>query len=198
MISSISAAILSGGEGKRFKGKPKTELTVGGRMIILRMLDVIGDIFDEIIIVSNSGENYSDVEKCKIIGDIFPGSGPLGGIHAAMKESEKEALFIFAGDMPFLNKDLIIKQIEEFSGNDSPAMVPVLNDLAEPLHAIYRSSLADEIEKILQEPGKHSVRDLIDKINAGFMIIPDSPEMKMSFFNINDPSDLDQAELFLR
>ena len=41
--------------------------------------------------------------------DEILGAGPLGGIHAAMKASSNDSIFVFAGDMPFLDKDIIIK-----------------------------------------------------------------------------------------
>jgi molybdopterin-guanine dinucleotide biosynthesis protein A len=193
MKYSISAVILAGGEGRRFRGKPKTEIIVGGRKIIVRMLDVISKIFDETFIVTNSPEIYSGIENCRIIGDIYNQSGPLGGIHAAMKASEKEALFVFAGDMPFLDKDLIINQIERFEESHDSAIVTVLNDLEEPLHAIYRTSLLNEIEKLLEGPGTPAVKDFLKIIRAGYMILPSAPEILKAFTNINSHSDLEQA-----
>jgi len=189
----FSAVILAGGEGNRFGGKQKTEIIIGGRKIISRMLDVIKGIFDEIIIVTNSPEVCYGIENCRIIGDIYNQSGPLAGIHAAMEASEKEALFVFAGDMPFLDKDLIINQIGRFEGSDDSAVVPVLNDLEEPLHAIYRTSLLNEIEKLLEGPGTPAVKDFLKIINAGYMILPSTPEIFKAFTNINSHSDLEQA-----
>lgn len=197
MIYNISAVILAGGENKRFRRKPKTEIIVGGRKIISRMLDVIREIFDEIIIVTNSPEKYADLGKCKITGDIYLKSGPLGGIHSAMRTSQKGALFIFAGDMPFLDKDLIISQITKFGDSNALAMVPVINDLEEPLHAIYRNSLSGEIEKILEGPGNISIKDFLNSIHTEYFIVPASPENLKVFSNINTPSDLEKAELNL-
>jgi len=198
MKYNISGVILAGGEGKRLGDKPKTEIIIGGRKIISRMLDVIRDIFNDIIIVANSPERYSELENCRIIGDIYPGSGPLGGIHAAMKASEKEAVFVFAGDMPFLNKDLIIRQIGKYTKNKMPAMVPVLNGLEEPLHAIYKNSLSDKIEEILREPAKPAIKDFLKNIRIGHMELQSSLEIMKAFTNINTSSDLEKAELFVK
>jgi molybdopterin-guanine dinucleotide biosynthesis protein A len=193
MKYSISAVILAGGGGRRLAGKPKTEIIIGGRKIISRMLDVISEIFDETFIVTNSPEIYSGIENSRIIVDIYNQSGPLGGIHAAMKASGKEALFVFAGDMPFLDKDLIINQIGRFKESDDSAIVPVLNDLEEPLHAIYRTSLLNEIEKLLEGPGTPAVKDFLKIIRAGYMILPSTPEILKAFTNINSHSDLERA-----
>ena len=195
MKYNISGVILAGGEGKRLGDKPKTEIIIGGRKIISRMLDVIRDIFNDIIIVTNSPERYSEFENYRIIGDIYSGSGPLGGIHAAMKASEKEALFVFAGDMPFLNKDLIIRQIEKYTGSNMSAMVPVLNELEEPLHAIYKNSLAGEIEKILKGSTNPIMKDFLEKIRTGHLELQPSLEIMKAFTNINTSSDIEGAEL---
>jgi len=194
MTYNISAAILAGGESTRFKGVPKTEIIVGGRKIISRMLDVIRDIFDEIIIVANSPERFTDTGVCKVVKDVYPNKGPLGGIHSAMKASGKEALFVFAGDMPFLDNSLIISQINIYSAGSASAIVPVMNSLEEPLHSIYRNSLLSETEKLLEEPGIPSVKDFLKRINPLYIDLKTSPENKRAFMNINYPSDIDEAE----
>ncbi len=189
----ISAVILAGGEGMRFGGKPKTEIIIGGRKIISRMLDVIRQILDEIIIVTNSPDIYSGIENCRIIGDIYSKSGPLGGIHTAMKASEKEAIFVFAGDMPYLDKELIINQIKKYAGSGYSAVVPVLNNLEEPLHAIYKTSLLNELEKLLNGPGKPAVKDFLKNIKPGYLELASTPEILKAFTNINSHSDLERA-----
>jgi molybdopterin-guanine dinucleotide biosynthesis protein A len=110
----ISGAILAGGDNKRFGGKIKANETIGGGKIIDRIVKTLSQVFDEIILVTNSPLEFNQWRSLKIIGDQYKGVGPLGGIHAAMKASQADAVFIFAGDMPFLCKDLIIKQIELF------------------------------------------------------------------------------------
>jgi len=198
MGKSISAVILAGGEAKRFNGIPKTEILIGGRRIIDRMLNVLGDLFDEIIIVSNTAEQYSVLEKCKSVADIYAGFGPLGGIHAAMKKSSKEAVFVFGGDMPFLDKNLIISQMGMFMESEDPALVPLLNELEQPLHAIYLNSLSDEIEKVLNSPGKHSIKYFLDRVNPVYMKLPETRNMEKALLNINTPAEAEQAENLLK
>ena len=196
MKCNLSAVILAGGESRRIGGKPKTELIVAGEKIISRMLGVIREIFDEIIIVTNSPGRFSKITDCLIIRDIYAGSGPLGGIHAAIKSSGNEALFIFAGDMPFLDKNLINRQIEFFAHTDFQALVPVVNGMTEPLHAIYCKSIIDEAEILLEQKENPSVRDLLEKIRTGYMHLEHSAEVNRSFTNINTLADLRQAENF--
>jgi len=194
MKCTLSAVILAGGEGRRAGGRPKTDLVVGGEKIISRMLIVIREIFDEVIIVTNSPEKFTELRDCRIVTDIFEGSGPLGGIHAAMKSSQSKALFVFAGDMPFLDKSIINRQIEEYYSGSFAALIPVVDTLEEPLHGIYSNSNLDETEKILNGTAKPAVKELLANISTGYMKLPSSPEIIKAFININSLSDLVQAE----
>src|SRR5665647_29134 len=99
MVSNISGVILAGGAGKRFNGIIKPRILIDGKTIISRIIATISEIFDEIIIVTNSPEGFSEFSNCKVISDQLLNKGPLAGIHSALKVSEKEALFVFAGDM---------------------------------------------------------------------------------------------------
>ena len=53
MNGKISAAILAGGAATRFDGRMKSKIIIDGETIISRIISVIRDIFDELIIVTN-------------------------------------------------------------------------------------------------------------------------------------------------
>ena len=87
MIHNISGVILAGGASKRFDGIIKAKIVIDGKTIISRIIETIGEIFDNIIIVTNTPDEFKEFKSCKIIRDHFLNKGPLGGIHSAMKES---------------------------------------------------------------------------------------------------------------
>jgi molybdopterin-guanine dinucleotide biosynthesis protein A len=91
MIPGISGVILAGGNSKRFNGIVKAKIIIEGKTIISRIIETIENIFDEIIVVTNTPKEFQEYTGCKIIGDQFLNKGPLGGIHAALKKSKKEA-----------------------------------------------------------------------------------------------------------
>ena len=146
MNGKISAAILAGGAATRFDGRVKSKIVIDGETIISRMVSVIRDIFDELIIVTNNPEEFSDFNFCSIVRDEIPGAGPLGGIHAAMKASSNDAVFVFAGDMPHLDREIIIKLVDTYEKYDCNALIPVIEENIEPLHSIYRISLAENLD----------------------------------------------------
>jgi len=190
MSDTISGAILAGGSGSRFNGRLKPKIVVEGEIILSRIISVIKDIFDEIIIVTNNPGEFADFNYCKIAEDEILNKGPLGGIHAALKVSSADAVFIFAGDMPYLDRNVILKMIEAYKRSDGDALIPRAGEFIEPLHSIYSQSVIGHLEAYLRSSRSNAVRDYIKLINAEFLQFEDTEIVKRAFTNINSPSDL--------
>jgi len=192
MANSISGVILAGGTNKRFGGITKSNVVVGGKTIISRMISAISDLFDEIIIVTNKPEEFREFIQYIIVEDQYLKAGPLGGIHAALKASSEDAIFVFAGDMPFLDKEIITDQINEFNKTEHDVLIPEVNQFIEPLHAIYRKSVLNDLERFLSEGKSRAVRDFLSEVNVGYFQVPKTRKSEIAFANINSPSDLDK------
>jgi len=190
LYKNISAVVLAGGANKRFNGSIKAKIVIDGATIISRIIDTLSGIFDEIIIVTNTPMEYEEFKKHKIITDVYEKKGPLGGIHAALKASSKESIFVFAGDMPFLNKGLIIKQIEYFRNNKSDILIPMINENIEPLHSIYDLSVTETLEEYLKADHNKAVREFFKLVKVGYIQLEDSEEIRKAFTIINSPSDI--------
>jgi molybdopterin-guanine dinucleotide biosynthesis protein A len=191
MKHGIPAVILAGGKGKRAGGVLKTEIMVGGSTVFARTEKVLQGIFDQIIISTNTLLSFSPYDKYTQVPDIKKGAGPLAGIHAAMHSMKgSSAVFVFAGDMPFLDIELILMMIEHYRNNPTPALVPKVNDYFEPLHTIYSLSLLPEIEKYLDSERKPSVIGFLKKVDTDYIVLDDSEKVRKAFTNINSPGDL--------
>ncbi len=186
----ISVVILAGGNNVRFKGRIKSNLLIGGKTIIARIIDTLKDLFDEIIIVSNTPEEFKEYSSYEIIGDSYLKKGPLGGIHAALKETRADALFVFAGDMPLLDKNIISRQLAMYQSIHCDVLMPCIGSNIEPLHAIYNSSVLKTLENYLNSGPDLAVRDFLKKVNVKCMPLEESEEIKNAFTNINLPSDI--------
>ena len=191
MAGRISGVILAGGSNKRFGGITKANVVIGGETIISRMISTIRDLFDEIIIVTNNPEEFSEFTQYKIVGDHYLKAGPLGGIHAAFKASSEDAIFVFAGDMPFLDEEIIVDQINEYKKSQYDILIPEIDRFIEPLHAIYGKSVFTDLERFLSEKKSRAVRDFLMKVNTGYIKIQKTMKTDLAFANINSPSDLD-------
>jgi molybdopterin-guanine dinucleotide biosynthesis protein A len=192
MVNRISGVILAGGSSKRFGGITKANVVIDGETIISRIISTISDFFDEIIIVTNKPEEFQEYIKYKIVKDQFLKAGPLGGIHAALKTSSEDAIFVFAGDMPFLNKEIISDQINEFNKKEHDVFIPKVDKFIEPLHAIYRKSALNHLERFLLEGKSRAVRDFLSEVNVGYLQMTKNEKTDIAFVNINSPSDLEK------
>jgi len=190
MRKNISGVILAGGAGKRFKGIIKPKILVEGKTIISRIFESFDDIFNEIIIVTNAPDEFIGYGPCKITGDQFMNKGPLGGIHAALKMTGSEALFVVAGDMPYLDKKFIIRQIESFEQCNCEVLIPKINKFIEPLHGIYSRSILNLLEDYLINNKDNAIHKFIGLTDVRYMQIEDSEDSSRAFMNINSPNDI--------
>jgi molybdenum cofactor guanylyltransferase len=187
MNTDIAGAILAGGASKRFNGAIKAKTVIGGKSIISRIIEVFDSVFDEIIIVTNTPDEFVEYKNNKIVTDKFRGKGPLCGIHSALKETDKDALFIIAGDMPFPDKNLIKRQIEFFRLNRCDILVPVLNSYYEPLHGIYSKSILGLLEEYLISGKDYSIKSFLKICDVRYFDL--EQQENKAFTNINTPSD---------
>ena len=67
MENRISGVILAGGDNKRFGGILKSNTIIGGETIISRITGTVRDLFNEIIIVTNTPAEFREciqVQNC--------------------------------------------------------------------------------------------------------------------------------------
>jgi molybdopterin-guanine dinucleotide biosynthesis protein A len=190
MIDDISGVVLAGGANKRFNGLVKANIVIGGKTIMSRIMDTIGELFSDIVIVTNTPGSFAGLENYKVVGDQFRNIGPLGGIHAALKASEKSACFIFAGDMPFLDSGIISRQAEYFRKNLCDVLIPRTGNYIEPLHAIYNNRILRSLEDYLVSKQSYAVRKFLKTVDLAYFDLSLSDMTGKPFTNINYPGDI--------
>ncbi|MFO8234898.1 MAG: molybdenum cofactor guanylyltransferase [Bacteroidales bacterium] len=184
----IDAVILAGGKNHRFQGKHKSLALLKGKSILQHQLDLLKPIFSDIILVSNHKEEFSAFSNIKVIADLIPDKGPLSGIHAGLETSRKPYTFVFAGDMPFLDKNLINQQIKIIERACYDAVIPETSKGIEPLHGIYSKNNKAILTKILKRQDIYPVKELLFKNATYYWKIA----FQKAFININTPEELDR------
>jgi molybdenum cofactor guanylyltransferase len=119
--------------------------------------------------------------------------GPLGGIHAAMKCASGDAVFVFAGDMPYINRDIVIRLTEVYLNNRYDVVIPAPGKYGEPLHSIYSLKLFKALDTFLRENFNKSVWQFINGFNVHTLHLEDTPGNRIAFTNINSPSAIPAA-----
>jgi len=194
MTIPCTGVILSGGLNTRFSGKNKAFVSVGGRLIIDRLLEVFSELFDDLILVTNHPEEFLQWDLT-IVTDIFDLRSSLTGIHTGLFYSNNPYAFFSACDTPFLNKDLVGILIEQIE----PKIDIIMPQTAagfEPLCAIYSKRCLKPAEDHLKARKlkiQWALRSSRTKIIPEKELRKVDPELR-SFFNINTPQDLARAE----
>lgn len=143
--STTTGVILAGGVSSRF-GSNKALALLAGRPLVVHVAAALEKLFANRLLVTNTPGDYQFL-GWPMTGDIHPGSGPLGGIHAALAVISDHQAFICGCDMPLIHPDLI-SHLCNLPG-DWDVALPWLKAGPEPLYGVYRKSALDVIENQL-------------------------------------------------
>jgi len=188
-IDGITGVILAGGASRRM-GSNKALLEVEGNTIIARIYRTLSGLFHEVIIVTDSPQDY-DFLPCRKAPDIYSNFGSIAGLHSALTHSSTVNTFVTACDMPFLDQSIIrylchLQQKENFE-----ATIPYSEGGQEPLHGVY-SSVCKEIFEGAIESGERKVVDILKKINLREVRYDEVRSIgghAASFLNVNTPEE---------
>ncbi len=159
------------------------------KILIQHVIDTIEPLFEEIILI---GHRRKELKNFKIIEDIMPGLGPLGGIYTGLSVSRSEHAFFFAADMPHLDTGLINFMISQ--ADDHDIIIPVWSQGREPLHAIYHRRNLPAVKKLLEE-NQLKIFNLLQSADTRYITeetICQYTDPAVAFSNINTVHDLPQ------
>jgi molybdopterin-guanine dinucleotide biosynthesis protein A len=186
-VSKTSVAILAGGHSRRM-GQEKALLPVGGRPVIQRVLWSIADLSDDLLIVTNTPDMYRHLGQ-RMVSDVYPGKGALGGIYTAISAALHPHCLIVACDMPFLNTDLLSHLMTLSAGFD--VVIPLIQEFPETMHAIYGKACLEPIERRLLGD-QLKIVDFFDDVRVQYVpreeVARYDPTFR-SFLNMNTPDD---------
>jgi molybdenum cofactor guanylyltransferase len=143
----VTAFILAGGKSARM-GSEKAFVLLGGQTLLERALAVARAVTDEVRIV---GETKKFQEFAPVVEDLYRGCGPLAGIHAALRASQRELNVILAVDLPLVTKDLLQYLLARARSSDVTVTAARAGGGWQPLCAVYRREFAYAAEKALQQ-----------------------------------------------
>lgn len=190
-----SCIILAGGKSIRL-GHDKVLEKVGSVSLLEQVISRIDSLSTEIIIVTAEERTLPQLTertKTKVVSDIYPGIGSLGGIYTGLVTSNSYHNLVVAVDMPFLNQPLLRYMLEVSDGFDF--ILPRINTFFEPLHAIYSKYCIEPIEFLIKQRRKVII-ELFDHVKVRYIEAEEIDKFDpqhLSFFNINTRADLERA-----
>jgi molybdopterin-guanine dinucleotide biosynthesis protein A len=191
-VELVSTYILAGGKSSRM-GSDKAFLELNGQTLLERAIEVARTVTGQVTIV---GDPAKFGAFGKVISDIYRDHGPLGGIHAALMNSNTALSLIIAVDLPFLETGLLKYVISQAVAADALVTVPFVQERYQPLCAVYRKQFAEIAEAALNR-GRN-------KIDALFCRVPvrviHEDELRQAGFaaaafrNLNTPEEWERAQ----
>jgi molybdopterin-guanine dinucleotide biosynthesis protein A len=184
----VAAAILAGGQARRFGGRDKSRLVVDGRSIIVRQVDVLQRITPEVIIVATDTGRFVDL-GLPVHPDALPGTGAIGGLYTALEAASSDLVLVVACDLPFLDEGMLGRLVELAASGDG-AWVRTPGGV-EPLLACYRRDARTTVRAEI-DAGRLKLQDLGGRLRMAELDARDlarfGPAARL-LANINTPDD---------
>ena len=192
----VSAAVLAGGESRRFGADKALVPLPGGTTPMLGVVvQALRQVSSDVCIIAPEHREYAQF-GVPVVSERDPGQGPLGAIEMALRRAAHDRCIVVACDLPFLSPALLRWMIQIDFSED--ALVPLIDAAADvdltgmnarpqSLHAIYRRSCVDQVRHLL-DSGERRLGRLLELIEVRYLddaeIRRVDPELR-SFVNLN-------------
>ena len=177
----LTGVLLTGGKSSRM-GKHKVLLPHGDQNFGQHLLGLLDQLCGNIIISQNHRLIQSPYRS---IPDIYPEIGPMGGIHATLKECNTPWCLVVACDLPQLNIEALLPLL--CKAEDCKAVCYHIDGHYEPLCAIYHYSILPDIVAAIHSE-RYSLQKLLESVQAK-TIVPDEKTL-LQLYNVNTPEEL--------
>ena len=131
------------------------------------------------------------IDGTRAVADVYPGKGPLSGVHACLMAAQKTACLVVSVDTPLVPAE-VLEQLTE--AHEGVATVLAHDGLIEPLLAVYDSSLHERAEVLILSDSR-SMRRLSS--NPGVKRVEYTGDVDL-LLNCNTPEDFEKAKRLWR
>jgi molybdenum cofactor guanylyltransferase len=183
--------ILAGGQSRRM-GRDKAFLPFGRGLLIERVIEVIQQVTADVILITNSPEQYQRF-GLPMYTDVIPDAGSLGGIYTGLVSAKTPYGLCVACDMPFVKPDFLRFLCDTVATAD--VVIPRNAEDFQPLCAVYSQTCREPIRQKIAA-GRLKITGFFDQVRVrvidGELLARYDPHDVM-FFNANTPEEYAQA-----
>ena len=179
-------------------GEDKRHLVVGDQTLLERGLAVLHSIFQEVLVVIAKDTDPLGVDA-KVVRDLVPDCGSLGGLYTGLMEATTSSIFVVACDMPFLNQR-VIAQFTSRRLNADIVMAKLAGCL-HPMHALYGKRCVPLVEQMIQAQ-RLKIQGIVSQSSLRVEYVTEEDLITLdpswrSFYNVNTVAELEAARLLL-
>jgi molybdopterin-guanine dinucleotide biosynthesis protein A len=191
----LTVVIQAGGQSSRM-GEDKALKPFLGRPLIQRVMERMKPIADEIIVTTNQPPGYQFL-GLRLVPDLKPGRGALGGLYTAIASASHPLAAVVACDMPFASPEFFEGARKIMDEENADVVIAKTGEGYEPLHALYRretclpaieSAITADQWKVISWFPQVKVRVL-----TGGEVKSLDPS-GLCFWNLNTPEEFAEAE----
>jgi molybdopterin-guanine dinucleotide biosynthesis protein A len=146
-----AAIILCGGRSSRM-GLPKASLPFGPETMLQRVVRLLSDMVDAMVVVAAVGQELPDLpDQVTMVRDRRPDRGPLEGLAAGLGACADQVDMAYATscDVPFLVPGFVERMFALLGPHQ--IAVPYDGQYYHPLAAVYRPIVLPHIHGLLQQ-----------------------------------------------
>jgi len=191
----LSISIQAGGQSRRM-GQDKALLPFLGRPLIQRVIERLSPMADEILVTTNSPEDYRFL-NLPLFPDLKPDRGALGGLYTALSSATCQAVAVVACDMPFASASLIEAANRLLVQEEADVVIPDSGGGLEPLHAVYRRETCLPAIESAIDADKWRLISWFPEVKVR-ILQPDENKVYdpsgLAFLNLNTPEEFAEAE----
>ena len=191
----LTIVIQAGGQSSRM-GEDKALKLFLGRPLIQRVIERLSPIADEIIVTTNRPDDYSFL-NLRLIADLKPGRGALGGLYTAIASATHPIVAVVACDMPFASATLIETASKFLVEEEVDVVIAKSEEGYEPLHAIYRRDTCLPAIESAIEADQWKVIVWFPQVKVRVLTpeeIKSADPALVAFWNVNTPEEFVAAE----
>ncbi|GBD36321.1 putative molybdenum cofactor guanylyltransferase [bacterium HR36] len=202
----VAGLVLCGGESRRM-GQAKAWLDFGGQTVLERIVQCVNQVVAPVVVARRPGQSLPPLSNSvRIVEDVYPGRGPLAGLHIGLWALRQEAshALVVSCDVPLVRPAFLQRLMDamrhavetaESSATYAQACVPIFGGQRHPLVAIYAVALWPLVESLLRN-GQLRPAFLLEQIPVRWLqpeewadVDPES----LSLTNINTPQEYQAA-----
>ena len=167
-----------------------------GRPLIQRVIERLAPVADELLVTTNRPEAYAFLNQ-RLIPDLKPGRGALGGLYTAIASASNPYVAVVACDMPFASAALLEAATKLMVQEEADVVIAKGDEGYEPLHAVYRRETCLPAIEAAIEADLWKVVAWFPQVRVRVLT---SEEIRrydpktLAFWNVNTPEEFAEAE----
>jgi molybdopterin-guanine dinucleotide biosynthesis protein A len=184
----LTVAIQAGGQSSRM-GEDKALKLFLGRPLIERVIERLMPIADEMIVTTNRPAEYGFL-SARLVQDIKPGRGALGGLYTAVASAKNPFVAVVACDMPFASANFFESASRLMVQEEADVIIVKTEQGYEPLHALYRRATSLPAIEAAIDADQWKVTSWFPQVKVHEVGDFDP----VCFWNLNTPEEFVKAE----